>query len=460
MNLDQFDERLKTVLENVEVPYDADTWQTLADRLDRLPADGSWMDAPLARRLGDMEAPWQPAHWDRMSARLDQEERRRRVVFFYKLAEAAIFLLLLGQVLLMQPGFDPEGGPVARQSVPESGTPARQRVPHGSKAPVLQGLTALPIENAGENTNAYSEETPDGFSEMPQMTIPMGNLVAPDLAGSADFTQISVENVLGSVSSQEAGSGNSDKVFLPPSVPMLSSGNWGLSAKNPALPATQPLHFQKPRRKADFYAGMSTGLQIDRIEPGKMMQRPISLDANVLWRKGKWGIETGARYARRRFEPQPQVTIYAGTPSKGQYGAYIREASAEVVSVPAHVTRRVARAGRVTAHAVAGFTANVAATKDFQPQTVYYAGSSPDPNGPASAPPYQYTANGLFEKGSFQDNHYLTADAGLRMEAPLGHRAVLFVESLWQQTVSGGVFVQPEARINGMGVYAGVLARL
>lgn len=458
MNLNPFDERLKAVLDNIEVPYDSATWQQLSDRLDHLPArDGSWMDEALSRQLGHIEAPYQPAHWEQLTARLDREDNRRRIIYLYKLAEAAIFLLLLGYVLLMQTGFDPEGGPMARITPSNDRTnpanpPAHSKRQHAAANRDLSANAAMPFTMS----RLYDGLYPQAGEEMPFQPSPASLSQTPLLSAEQETADTeSVDN------SQFFDSGapaiRLTRFLTPENAPSTPAR---LLACRLATPNHRAPGSLKPARNAHWYAGLSGGMQLDRVQPGRQQQRPVSLDANLMWRKGKWGVTTGMRYSNRRFQPQPEVVIFAGTPAKGQYGAYIGEVEAQVVSVPVHATRRIARLGRVTAHAVAGLTTNIAATKSFRAKTVYYPGSSPDPNAPSVPPDYKYAANGLLEKGSFKDNYYVTADAGLRVEMPLSRRAAVFVESVWQQTLSGDAFVQPTARIHGAGVYAGVLAKL
>lgn len=99
----------------------------------------------------------------------------------------------------------------------------------------------------------------------------------------------------------------------------------------------------------------------------------------VGYRKGKWGVETGLAYAHKDFTPQKDINIYAGNPIDGFLGAYVKGVDADVFAVPVKVTRRFARMGRTTGHAVAGITANVATEKRFAYKTVVYPPSSPSP---------------------------------------------------------------------------------
>ncbi|MBL7816645.1 MAG: hypothetical protein JNL70_16610 [Saprospiraceae bacterium] len=66
------DVAVRKALENLEVPYKADHWQSMASRLDALDAEESAFDHTLASHLAQVEVPLNAAHWDKMSAALDK----------------------------------------------------------------------------------------------------------------------------------------------------------------------------------------------------------------------------------------------------------------------------------------------------------------------------------------------------------------------------------------------------
>jgi hypothetical protein len=453
MNNNTFDERLKSALENIEAPYDPETWSALAARMDGFATtDGTWMDEPLAEKLSQMEVPYQPMHWEKMAVRLEVEENRRRRVWMYKIAEAAVLLLLIANVLYMTQGFDPDGGPTALKKTKHSG----QRI---KKSGHDNMATATTVAEAGLHTTVAdlvafatnmisvpnTPQIPDASS-----TALTNAVLSPNTITGGLKTLLDDHAAMAAILQQTGQSLPGVELY-----PLVSAGVH--------QPESLPMIKKTSKTPGRFFAGISTGVQFDRIHNGTdntLANQQMALDADVLYKKGKWGVSTGVRYARKRFQPKPQIEIYAGDPAKGFYGSYISEVDASVMSIPVQATRRIARIGKATAHAVAGFTANVAVVKSYQSKTVYYPGQTPDPVTSGPTPVFNREANGWLENGALSDNHYISADAGLRVEAPISRRTTVFVESVYQHALSGNGFVNPPAKINTMGIYAGVVAGL
>ncbi|MCB9305777.1 MAG: hypothetical protein H6565_04215 [Lewinellaceae bacterium] len=100
MDNHNFDKRLKSVLDGLEVPYEQGTWAALEQRLnapfaEEHPAAVDAVDKALYHTLEGLEAPYQSSHWEQLSQQMNRQRYLRRRIRFTKLAEAAIFLLLL-----------------------------------------------------------------------------------------------------------------------------------------------------------------------------------------------------------------------------------------------------------------------------------------------------------------------------------------------------------------------------
>ena len=67
----EFDNNLADKLRGIEAPYIADHWQLMADKLGVLDTDEAKFDNSLADKLKGIEAPYVAANWADMSARLD-----------------------------------------------------------------------------------------------------------------------------------------------------------------------------------------------------------------------------------------------------------------------------------------------------------------------------------------------------------------------------------------------------
>ena len=212
-----------------------------------------------------------------------------------------------------------------------------------------------------------------------------------------------------------------------------------------------------------FYVATYASLEQNRIRIGTETRQASGYGGGLAvgFRPGKWGVEAGVAFSQKNYTPQKQVEIYAGSLNQGYFGSYADQVDADLVSVPLKVTRRVARFGKTSAHAVAGVTTNVAIEKSYRYKKTFYPGSQPPQGTPTgSQPALRQDGQGVFEGGQFTDNAYVTADLGLRLEHTVGKRLVAFVEPSYQFNVSGqGIGPQP-ARISTVGFHAGVMASL
>jgi len=359
----------------------------------------------------------------------------------------------------MTQGFDPNGGPVVQNNTEEiqrtTNKTRKSFKPDSEKgiAPTVAetGLTAAVSGLAAfatALTTAVEAATASSGTGITATTLPAATTTSPNTLTGAVKTLLNNDAAMAAILQQTTETLPGTELY-----PLVS----GLQQ-----PASLPM-IKKTSKTGRFFAGFSTGIQFDRIHNGTentLSSQQMAFDADIVYRKGKWGVSSGVRYTRKRFQPKPQVEIYAGDPSKGYYGSYIDAVDASIVSLPVQASRRVARIGKSTVHALAGFTANVAVEKSYRNKTVYYPGQTPDPNPVAAAPAFNRDANGWLEHGALSDNHYISADAGLRIEAPMTKRTMIFVESVYQHALGGNGFVNPPARINTVGVYAGVVAGL
>ena len=126
------------------------------------------------------------------------------------------------------------------------------------------------------------------------------------------------------------------------------------------------------------------------------------------------------------------------------------------------MTRRVAKTGNTTAHAVAGVSAHFAANKRYDYKSVYYPPqNSSGPGGPVPSKPAATfpEGKGVFEKGGLSNNAYATADLGLRVEQSLGKHYVAFLEPVYRQSLGGGLGPRT-SRLSTFSIQAGVMASL
>lgn len=457
----KFDATLKSALEGLQVPYDPASWDQLEQRIAQMPkTDGQapGMDQHFRQVLQGLEVPYHSGHWDLMADRIVREQRMRRRIWITKFAEAAVFLLLVANLDGLLGGIN-AAATDSNTAGPSSSTPfaaagLSQSTNHSGKT---AGITTLASDQTSMATGFWSE---DNVSTQFVDIFEMGNAVSgymeenPALFGVNPGFEVASQPVL-------ALNTDASAISVLDPIPVLQQGN-ALSATFAFAGLPQGVH-QKVAKQRNFYALAFLGSDQNQIHEGNDLRKANGVKGGIGigYRKGKWGVETGIAYAKKVFQPKRKIEIYAGNTSGGYYGTYVDQVSADVVAVPVHVTHRLGRVGRVSLQAVAGSTAHFAVQKAFKYQTVFYPGLSqnPDPNG-NKPPVIQASGDGIFEKGSVNENFYASVDAGIRLERPLGKSFAVYLAPMVQTTLTKRGIGPGPSKINTISLQAGVIAAL
>lgn len=463
MNDTPFDKRLKASLDNLEVPYDPASWKALEQRLnapfaEEHPAPVDSVDKALFRTLDRLESPYQPAHWDVLAGRLNHAARVRRRLWIMKLSEAAIFLLLLANL----DGFLHVTN-TQQTPLPQTPAPRRLQAEIPSKHQRYNGLIAT---ESGDSEITFAKAAGAQEGNVPGVS-------AQVPGGSDNFTTDPYQFLSENTSSAAPAA----TILLNPTetptpehwaslpeivkLPILL-GNPLKSGENRAFAA--PVASIKSPGQHHFYAATFASYDWNHVSSAGYAHSADGYGGGMAigYRIGKWGVEAGLAYNRKQYEPKREEEIYKGNTQNGYYGSYAKTVDADIVSVPVKATRQIGRFGQLSAHAVAGVTTNLVVDKSYQYASTYYPGTAPpDPNfSPGQQPQLRRKGRGLLENGSLNGNVYVSADAGLRLEHPVGRHFVAFVEPVYRHTVAGKGIGPSPSRINTFSVQAGVLATL
>ena len=456
MTNNQFDQKLKSTLDNLEVPFDASSWGLLEQRLnapfaEEQPAPVDAVDKAVFRTLERLDAPYQPAHWDLLAGRMTLADRARRRVWMFKLSEAAIFLLLIANLQgYLGPSIGLPAEPVKQQK------PAIQRLQ--AEAPAFKnrrGNTTATEMASLENGADISADWISGSAPSDKAGNPtldgtlVSNLFEPGTSGTSESTLVGIVPA--------EWTALADLMIVPVLEPAESVERVNA---NPYAASTVKVKAPKQHR---MYAATFVGLDQNYVRADGYSTHAAGYGAGVAigYRIGQWGMEAGLSYNRRQYQPKKEIEIYDGNTVNGFYGSYASNVDADVLSVPVKVTRRFARFGQTTAHATAGVTAHVALDKSYQYRSVYYPGQAPGGNlNPGQDPKLKQNAQGALENGSLRGNVYASADLGVRIEQPIGRHIAAFVEPAYRLALGGKGFGPNPGKINTFSVQAGVLATL
>jgi hypothetical protein len=451
MDLQQFDSNLKSALDQLEVPYDPTTWAALESRLDALPAPDA-VDHVLRPSLEQIESSYDAGSWFALANRMDTMARVRRLRMS-KIAEAAIFLLLL----LNLKGFF---GVVESVTNP---VPVKKEIP----GPIAKNHTAKSKKQSATPANAETEIAATGGQSLSQQVVSFLHNLAANLAPDNETkTEETTTNTLQPIAANSSVLNPSNfysqtglvKFPIGPNLPARTTEQILFAGTPINIPGLQP---SKVVRSRHLYAATYGSYDKNYLHEGAHSDKTTGYGSGMAvgYRKGKWGVETGIGYAQKSYQPKRQNVEYLNDPFNGIAFYYNDEVNADVFSVPVKVTRRVAKMGNTTAHAIAGVSAHFAANKRYDYKSVYLPPPipvGPDPSKPATTFP---EGKGVFEKGGLSNNAYATADLGLRVEQSLGKHYVAFVEPVYRQSLGGGL--GPRAsRLNTFSFQAGVMASL
>ena len=453
MNDKLFDKKLKTALDNLEAPYESATWAALEQRLDAPFAveQPAAVDKAMFHTLERLEAPYQTSHWDMLANRMAQIARLQRRVWITKLSEAAIFLLLLMNL----ENFSGSGTPVHQKPA----LPKQPQVPHlQAEIPAFRsarGDAHLPnavYENSLLN-NSDDLATNSGLFLQNIDNQDIDNIFIlntndlNDGTTSENLTEISPEH-WATLAGFMALPVNSDQ-----SVQRVNVAPYAVSA----VPTKVP-------KQHRFYAATFANYDRNYVRSNGYSNASNGYGGGMAigYRIGKWGVEAGMSYNRRKYEPKKVVEIYDGGTVNGFWGSYASTIDADIVSVPVTITRRIAQFGQTTVHATAGVTTNFAVDKRYEYGSVFYppVSQSGPVTAPVQNPKLRQNGQGVFENGSLQGNVYASADIGLRVEQPVGRHFTAFVEPAYRQALGQKGIGPNPAKVNTFSVKAGVLAAL
>lgn len=447
-----FDERIKSALDNMEPAYDASTWDLLEKRLnapfaEEHPAAVDRIDKAVFHKLERLEAPYQPAHWDALSSRMQQQGRQRRRILFVKIAEAAIFLLLLANLdgwlssseQQTRPAQHTFTGPVAS-------------IEMDNAAPVNDSGIRIPDANNNVQGNAAV------YPVLPIGHIPEGLDLLTAMLATDNLSKN--ESMLTEMS---------ENTIVTPYIPlasadMLPCGPFAvqysrINAAPPAVPV-------KVIRQSKWYVAAGASIDHNRVYTDHGVRTGSGYGAGVAvgYRKGKWGFESGFDYAHKQFEPKKQIEIYSGNVSNGYFGSSLKSVEAEVVSIPFKATRRLACLGKGLLHAFGGASANVVVQKAYNYDTYYFPGSAPSGTRPIEddeASGIRKPGRGALEKGGqWTGNLYAAIEAGIRYEYPIGKRFAVFAEPGYRMALPGQSLGPNKSTIHTVSVKAGVVTML
>lgn len=486
----QFDEQVRLKMSQLRPDTGMPDWDAFEGRLnaseelDAGPAQVGprEIDEAIFSKIHQYEVPYEPSHWYRMEAMLNEWFTWPRYVLRYKSMELALFLLLF--ITCWQ--YLPKKGALLAGGAP---APAQNENYSAPSTPILSQPKDIQESGVQETLNTEDGQQTGAFTTTPDQAtasdavaaIAKSALENPNLSTGTSVTEqalvfpSSPKNILNELTPLATAFAlepvRSSKV-TPIELPFVGREQLTVAGKvqdQEVLSATDLL----PGLPFEALAGSPDGLgdtKVERIKKGPTLivgmfgsadynhivvpassekrlaesfERAalgygggLSLSADF----GRLEVETGAIYAARHY-PVGIVYVRGGLLS-GLWGDELRTTELNMLNIPLHFRYDYVQRNKWRAYVLAGGSVQVAF------QTNYYTAEAPQYDFmPAMPPPVtdgggeseidriRRNGKGWLESGSFEDNAYLTFNMGFGAERYFSERWSLFVQPVYQHSV-------------------------
>ncbi|MCB0549291.1 MAG: hypothetical protein KDD19_17055 [Phaeodactylibacter sp.] len=516
--MNPIDQIIKEKLGGLQVPFDAGSWQLMEQKLDEEAmgmgeegqpvADTKHIDEAIFDKLHRYSADYQPNHWHRMEALLEEAFAWPRQVLRYKLTELALMLLIflfLWQYIPSDNSLAPLPPHAIERATPD--TPVLRK-----PAPALKGKadTAPQAGLQSEIPGLDSKAPAPAVAEVPAPAVATGKGGARSTTGSRAVATRQPQQPAQGLSIADASPDTDETLSrsafslapLSQRTSFLASPAYSLplevvtaSASLAALDELRTLtaevvydnlrdigavSFARNRNRLALRVGMFGSAEYNHITVPSSEEKKLEeelqryamgygggLSLGVEY--GRFEVETGAIYAARQY---PVGLVYVnGSVGGGLQGQRLQASELNIINVPLHFRYTFLRRNSWRAYALAGASIQVAFQRN------YYVTEEPQfdflPMQPPPAPPptsgeeaaidrIRKSGLGWFEGGTFEENAYLTGNVGIGLEHYINSRWSLFVQPTYQHSLQYfRVGLGPNAdRINSLSVLFGAKVRM
>jgi len=462
-----FDEIVRDRMDSLEVNADPFSWDALEYKIDQELNAPTISDEALDQlatdNLSNLYIPYNPTHWTLMSHRLEEEFNVRRKIVSYKLAEFSLMLLLLLTIIQFLPSY-PSSIDIDVINIEEQTAFLEETeiVNPISSAANFSNSEEKTVSNS-TSTETSSISTPVRISNTPPAIITeMEEKIITSVAFPIPSKIVSVKISKDKKTiKQPLEIVVASKIAVDEPTSPLQELPITISALNQINDLSKIGVLKKFRKKVVFRLGAMASAELNKVKTPR--SSPYKNNGYHQTRGGyaggitldltyeKFTINTGLIYRRINFYPQEQINI-DGNFVNGYQSTVFDEANLNLLTIPMNFQFQMNNSDRKwKLHAITGASINVLALNHYN-ITVNNLGRSttsalavpppslvdPGNNNPAElVREASIAGEGLFEGGSFNRNHYFTANFGIGVERYISQRWSLFLQPIYQHEIFG-----------------------
>jgi len=466
-----FDDLIRDRMEGLEINAKANYWEMMESKIDQeinVPEiSDEALDQLTTDNLSNLYIPYNPTHWTLLSHRLEEEFNVRRKIVTYKLVEFSLMVLLLLTIVQFMPNYP---------SIQVKNTVSAE-----TKAELLEVNLSTNVNatlSAGQAVSNLDTNTDKNINltVVVDKTTHSSNLPAKVILSKEENTSSFIlATVTPSVSVTDADvtekkvTTEQEDVSTPlilEDVPYTHQAALTLTELPVTISALD--HYtdwstigllKKFPKKVVVRLGAMTSADLNYIKtPSTSQQKDngyqqyqlgygggIVLDLNY----EKLTLSTGLIYRRINYYPQEDINVN-GSFANGYQSHVFDAVNLNLLTIPMNLQFQMNDVDKKwKLHAVTGASLNVLALNHYNITTNNLGISTssftgPAPQGLPSENPSEeifreadIASEGFFEGGSFERNHYFTANLGVGVERFISPRWSLYVQPVYQHEIFG-----------------------
>ena len=507
MNNKDFDQFIKKSMEGLKDDMPSD-WSAMEQKLN-MKSDSElssemediYLDGVAYDHLKNLQEPFEPANWDKMSARLDEEYAYRRKVAITKAMEIVVVLLLLWTGVNFFPNKKVTTTPIAPVAEQQA-IPTPNKLLSEKSSTNTSDLTSK-ITTTKTTTSTSSTESILADNSISHNTVSTNSEVTPTSTNENPFfytlENFSLENekpAIDDVLSIESRSMTLDKdaneianIEMPSNLNSSDEAKKIGILKRTILAIISPLKSKNPSelksektkevdlekmlalRKAKSkglivsmfgssdYNLTTTPYYNDETRTNKNFHRnDLGYGGGITigFQTKKLFIETGLVYHFVRYNQFDPGSIF------GDFKSYttqkLGKAELNLVQIPLHFQYQIYQRKRWNIYGLAGGALNLAVQNNFEFQESTSTGYRS--NGQQALSNLLPNYDGILEGGDLKTNSYLTANLGIGIERYFSYRWSMFVQPVYRYNLFFDGIGPKDDYINSGSIQIGTKVRL